>query len=276
MSEIVKRLSPTPETLRELFLKSGNICAYPNCEHLMMNADGVFIGQICHIEAAVDGGERFNALMTNEQRRAFSNLMLMCYAHHQITNDIDQYDPAKLHKMKAEHEGRFATPESLMLQKFEDQTERNQPTLVKTMARFATVLGYELGTVAEVNVYIQEFRKVPVEVRIFIGEVSKRMVKMKGKQVVSSGNSGECILLSDLAGAMRVPERTIWEKAEQLSGYGLGGVDEMDTGSNFMPAVRISNLKSGWPFWLDLVQFCQKADEQLEAFTVKLDFERLD
>jgi hypothetical protein len=276
MSEKAKRLSPTPETLRELFLKSGNFCAYPNCTHLMMNVDGVFIGQICHIEAAVEGGERFNELMTNEERRAFSNLMLMCYAHHQVTNDIDEYDAPKLQKMKAEHEGRFASPESLMLQKFEDQTERNQPTLVKTMARFATVLGYEVGTVIEVNDYIQELRNVPPELRIFIGEVSKRMVKMKGKQVVSSGNSGECILLSDLAGAMGVPEGTIYEKADHLFGYGLGGVDEMDTGSNFKPAVRISNLESGWPFWLDLVQFCQKADEQLETFTVQLDFERLD
>ena len=65
MSEVVKRLAPRGETLRELFLKSGNLCAFPGCASLMMNAEGVFVGQVCHIEAAEVGGERFNPSMTN-------------------------------------------------------------------------------------------------------------------------------------------------------------------------------------------------------------------
>jgi hypothetical protein len=39
---------------------------------------GVFIGQLCHIEAAEEGGQRFNERMTNEERRAFENLLLLC------------------------------------------------------------------------------------------------------------------------------------------------------------------------------------------------------
>jgi hypothetical protein len=91
MTEEPKRLQPTKETLRELYLKSGNFCAFPGCTRLMMNQDGVFIGNVCHIEAAEEGGQRFNAAMTNEERRAPANLMLMCYDHHTITNDIAQY-----------------------------------------------------------------------------------------------------------------------------------------------------------------------------------------
>lgn len=140
MAETPKRLKPTPETLRELFLKSGNLCAFPNCNQLMMNAKGVFIGQICHIEAAEEGGERFNELSSNEKRRSVSNLMLMCYAHHQETNDVDLYKVQRLQKMKAVHEGRFGSPESIMLQKFEDQTESNRPTSAKTLARLYAVL----------------------------------------------------------------------------------------------------------------------------------------
>jgi hypothetical protein len=48
----------------------------------MLNIEGTFIGQICHIEAAEEGGERFNLNTTNEQRRSAVNLMLMCYEHH--------------------------------------------------------------------------------------------------------------------------------------------------------------------------------------------------
>jgi hypothetical protein len=31
MTEKAKRLAPTPQTLREVFLKSGNLCAFPGC-----------------------------------------------------------------------------------------------------------------------------------------------------------------------------------------------------------------------------------------------------
>src|SRR5262245_61632545 len=88
MPEKVKRLTPKPETLRELLLKSGNQCAIPGCSHLMMNEDGDFVGQICHIAAAETGGERFNPKMTNEARRSIENLMLMCYEHHVVTNSF--------------------------------------------------------------------------------------------------------------------------------------------------------------------------------------------
>jgi hypothetical protein len=51
-AEIPRRLKPRPETLRELFLRSGNICAFAGCVALMMDEKGNFIGQLCHIEAA--------------------------------------------------------------------------------------------------------------------------------------------------------------------------------------------------------------------------------
>src|SRR5437879_11220425 len=95
VSEEVKRLQPKPEVLRELFLKSGNLCAFPGCNHLIMDPDGVFIGQLCHIEAAEKGGERFNPNQTNEDRRALDNLVLFCYEHHAVTNDAQEFPVAR-------------------------------------------------------------------------------------------------------------------------------------------------------------------------------------
>ena len=100
MNEEPKRLKPRPDTLRKLFLLSGNLCAFPNCAALIMNANGVFIVQLCHIEAAERGGPRFNPEMTNEQRRAADNLMLMCYPHHQQTNDQTAYPTRRLAEIK--------------------------------------------------------------------------------------------------------------------------------------------------------------------------------
>jgi len=37
MKEEVKRLQPIQDKLRELYLKSGNQCAFPECNNLMMN-----------------------------------------------------------------------------------------------------------------------------------------------------------------------------------------------------------------------------------------------
>jgi hypothetical protein len=110
-----KRKALDKDTLRELFLKCGNQCAFPDCTEVMINRDGVFVGQICHIEAAEEGGERFNPDMTDNERAAFPNLMLMCYPHHVTTNDVDMYRVPKLQAMKAEHEAKFTDPAQAIL-----------------------------------------------------------------------------------------------------------------------------------------------------------------
>lgn len=104
--EPVKRLNPTFSTKRQLYILSGNECAYPNCPHKMLDEYDHFIGQICHIEAAEINGQRFNPKQTNEQRRQISNLMLMCPTHHTVTNNVIQYPVDKLKRLKADHEAK--------------------------------------------------------------------------------------------------------------------------------------------------------------------------
>lgn len=108
MKEEVKRLKPLPEVLRRLFTLSGNLCCFPGCGQSMIDPSGNFVGQVCHIEAANTGGERFNDKMSNEDRRSFDNLMLLCYPHHIETNDTVKYDVPSLKKMKEEHEKIFS------------------------------------------------------------------------------------------------------------------------------------------------------------------------
>lgn len=87
-----------------LFALSGNKCAFPKCEQEIINKDGVVIGEICHIEAAEKGGERYNPDQDDEQRRSFDNLILLCSNHHKITNNVQNYPTWKLKKMKDDHE----------------------------------------------------------------------------------------------------------------------------------------------------------------------------
>jgi len=102
LGEIPKRLNPTEETLKYLYLKSGNICAFPKCNNSMYKNKSL-IGQVCHIEDALPGG-RYNPDKSNEQNREDANLLLMCYEHHVETNDIQKYSVDNLKDMKFNHE----------------------------------------------------------------------------------------------------------------------------------------------------------------------------
>lgn len=100
------RIAPARETLIALFAKSGNVCAFPGCTHELVTQRNLFIGQICHIEAASPGGQRFNPDSDDEQRRLFDNLLLLCYRHHKETDDIFAFGTQTLRQMKRNHEGR--------------------------------------------------------------------------------------------------------------------------------------------------------------------------
>jgi hypothetical protein len=288
MLENAKRLKPTPETLRELFLKSGNLCAFPGCNQLMMDIQGDFIGQLCHIEAAEEGGERFNASMTNDERRATANLMLMCYAHHVKTNDVNAYTVEVLRKFKSDHERRFSEPQRAILEKLTDWTTVDLPKAARNLKRMDRVLDWPTLTdedlkvsVAELNAYVERLRLVPQRVRHFLGAVAQRAYRVRNTNAVQSSriaSRGTKILASDLEAALRLSPQVIMERVTELEAYSLGDLSEMSVGysETEQPAVRVRDLKSGWAIWMDIAEFCERAHEPIDVFAVDLDFSRLD
>ena len=64
------------------------------------------MGQICHIEAANPGGQRYNSNSTDEERRSAANLLLLCYRHHKETDDVAAFDISALRSMKHQHESK--------------------------------------------------------------------------------------------------------------------------------------------------------------------------
>ncbi|HPB04579.1 MAG TPA: hypothetical protein PLH00_07075, partial [Bacteroidaceae bacterium] len=101
------RLTPKADVIRALFARSGNQCAFPGCVQPLISERNRFIGQICHIEAALPGGERYNPKKNDEERRAYDNLLLLCYPHHIETNDVDEYPVDTLRRFKRDHEALF-------------------------------------------------------------------------------------------------------------------------------------------------------------------------
>lgn len=102
----MSRLALKREALITLFAKSGNVCSFPGCTHELVTARNLFVGQICHIEAANPGGQRYNSDSTDDDRRCAANLLLLCYRHHKETDDIAAFDASALRLMKQQHESK--------------------------------------------------------------------------------------------------------------------------------------------------------------------------
>lgn len=101
------RKTPSAETLRLLYVRSGNECAFPDCEHPIFNDEGLYIAQLCHIKGANPGGQRYDKKQSDEDRCSYDNLLFMCHRHHKETDNEDKYGVEKLIEIKANHESKF-------------------------------------------------------------------------------------------------------------------------------------------------------------------------
>lgn len=91
------------KTIKRLFGLSGNQCSFPACTKILVNENNAKDGNICHIEGAKLGSERYREKMTDRERAGYDNLILLCVQHHDETNDVDKYTVDVLKKMKRDH-----------------------------------------------------------------------------------------------------------------------------------------------------------------------------
>lgn len=116
--------SYTDKTLKRLFGLACNRCSYPGCEKIMTDSKSAISSNICHIEAANEGGERWNKNMTDVQRADYENLILLCPTHHQVTNDIHKYTVEVLKEIKRNHEKEMESRTSI------DRPLSKRPSLI--------------------------------------------------------------------------------------------------------------------------------------------------
>ena len=171
---------PDKDVLRELYLKCGNQCAFPDCHEVMIDSQGFFVGEICHIEAAMPGGERFNCGQTNEERRAFSNLMLLCRNHHVATNDVRKYTVEILSQMKIKHEEKFTDIAARMLENITDYSDFKKVSAANSLSKMNKVLKWGLSAddlkrlIKEINKFAADLQKVPKPTRELLLIMAKR------------------------------------------------------------------------------------------------------
>lgn len=99
------RKEPTPATIKALFAKSGNRCAFTKCTNSLVDDLNIFVGEVCHIHAVLKRDARYDASKSDDELRHYDNLILMCHAHHKrVDTRQDLYSAETLREMKAKHE----------------------------------------------------------------------------------------------------------------------------------------------------------------------------
>lgn len=96
--------------MKALFMKSGGICAFPDCpQELLEPGDAgeraAIVGEMAHIVGEKRQGPRGDSSMKDEDRNKEPNLILLCPTHHKIVDtQLRTYTVSVMRKMKADHE----------------------------------------------------------------------------------------------------------------------------------------------------------------------------
>lgn len=270
-----KRLALLADAARRLFLLSGNQCAFPDCVAPLVNEHGDFIGQIAHIEG-VRGG-RFNPTMTNEQRRAFENVLALCYPHHVETNDEERFPTEVMRRMKAEHEAKFAgVIARIMEAPLRDLTKETPRSHAQNLRRLSEVLGWSGLTEEELQVTAADVRSggdalaaLPASTRGALAVLVDRgdealgeieMPAFELEQVLGIGTS-------ELNDHVAVLER------HHFASYGEDWNGAVTVGT---VTRRDSQKFYGSRFWVDLREFCRRTCEDVATVVRDLRFDVLD
>lgn len=273
MEEKAKRLAPTSDVIRQLYLRSGNQCAFPNCTNKIIDENGNFIGQICHIEAAEEGGERFNPNMTNEERRSYDNLMLMCYEHHIVTNDVQKYTVSTLKQMKRDHEAKISQLMQEGQNLVQDYAISENYLEAKTCKTLSEVLEYGCTDdenslhVRALNGFLKRLVDLPQETR----HVLAIMISRSFQDIMD-----KCYVpLKEIELSINRDEAFIYQNIDILNRrniISLPGFD--DYGQPF--CILYPDYETGWSFCNDIREFCMRAPIPIVSILVDLNFSLFD
>jgi hypothetical protein len=276
--------------MRLLYIRSGNVCAFPGCTQLVVNEKNLYVCETVHIEAAEPKGERYNPAQDDDERRAFENLMLMCHPHHVETDDVDKFPVRTMKEMKANHEKKFAggwkQPDVEVTKVIEmmnsaygkeelyfDWTTVLKPTPAASCAGINATLGWGLnkkeldGYRDSVNKFAETLSKVPAKTRSVLAAIVDRGEAVRGEKIEA--------LIPEIEAAGKTGPEFLRPQFQILEKMGYGGVD-VEGGR---AAFALTSTLPGWPIWYDLKSYFEKKGDAaggLRATLFELDFTRLD
>lgn len=225
-----KRLKPRTDTLRELYIFSGNMCAMTDCKQVLIDEDGTWIGEVAHIHAASDGGPRANTSLSQEERREAKNLILLCRKCHKIIDDnVEQYPAEKLFQIKEEHEGPYR--KGLEQAKFKDCMDEYTPKWPDSLGAWGIMRSDEEFKDARESLrkVADRLSKVPTDTRDFLAKCLKRSSERRP----SARNPEFEVLATEIKdslskGGIRISNNEIRKHVQILEKYDFAYYEEID------------------------------------------------
>ncbi|MCW3818643.1 hypothetical protein ONA91_29810 [Micromonospora sp. DR5-3] len=268
-----ERLPPTPATVRNLYLKSGNLCALPSCQNLLLDVQGTFIGKIAHIEAASPGGPRFNANMSNEERRLESNLILVCANHHE---EIDQqshvWTVRELQRVKAHHEAIFANPALAILDSVRDWTEDQRVISTGRYERFRKAWDYDEEDFEQISA---EIASTEARLRPLTRSARQVLVTVMKRGEYDEWSRTHELAVGELERAMRLDPKDVRSLCAELEKRKFARL-EIDEYLGTEPVVATRGARDYGFMISDLASYSEKEGVDLAEIILGLRFDLLD
>ena len=240
-----------------------------------MDEDGNFVGEICHIEAAKTGGERFRADMMDEERRSFKNLLLLCHRHHVVTDNVEKYPVAALQEMKAIHERKFAQIEEKMSATITDESlEAETSDATSLIGLLGPVDENRSMEIKRINKYASRLRELPVETRRFLSIAVRRAYEQAVRERDLGGMGNSTVNPTELQKATRLSNEEMREQVRILDEHGFASVDDDDGNGRW--TLYIYGQKSWTRLPEDIARFCKEHSVPQEEIFVDLRFDLLD
>lgn len=260
------RLSVKSKVLRELYFRSGNQCAFTGCNRTMFNDYGDFVGEVCHIEAALPGGERFNVNQSNDDRRAISNLLILCHDHHVETDDESKYTTQRLQKMKRDHEMKFSDVVQKLHNSLEDITKLQDFEYCISLEKINGILNWG-NSVYELEQVVPSFNELVDKLRILDPQTRYVFVLMIEK------SKGKKVLLGRIERSLAIDEKAFSKYVLLLNDEGLISYPDQDELGNNYVEISLHHLDDYWMWHKD---FSCVAKVSLEEIVYNMNFRLLD
>lgn len=236
-----------------------------------MNENGKFVGEVCHIEAAMPGGERFNPNMTNEDRRSFGNLMLMCHHHHVVIDDVEKYNVEKLKEMKRNHEAKYSGIIGQMMNSITDYGMSLEYTPCCNCKKISRILDWGLTNeenrenAAVLDKHLQKLLDLPIETRQLLGIMVMRSYR---------DHCGCIVPIHEVEKATGLKPESIIQNIEILERRRIAS--EIDVEDGIPTCSLLEDPESLWLYWDDIREFVKETEIPIERICCDLNFSVFD
>ncbi|MFD0401956.1 hypothetical protein ACFVHI_28185 [Kitasatospora sp. NPDC127121] len=268
------RREPLPDVARQLFVFSGNECAWgdPNCTTRLVTAEDGWVGEIAHIIGAELTSARHEAWGGKDvdDLRHFSNLILLCKVHARNIDDKnsrDEFTVEYLRAVKERHEAPYRYGMEQLEAEFKDAVASNRVTPATTMRRYFDWEGEGLEPEEE------------AQTLDLVSQLAGRMgtLTRQARQVLAlvvKENEPNCQLIER---RLMTDPTTLISICEELAGVEAAELYVDEYGDSLPRVLLLSGAVSNVAeMWGQLREFTEDEGIDLNDILVNLDFSLLD